>query len=206
MERYLVTHSLLTSWYWTLKDNPYETADADPGKLSKMDEFMLTLDREPIPTNEAMQKGIDFEHLVNRAVVGAPDDSHRWSVAAAEVASHMTGAHLQFRANKEATVRGVPVLLYGRFDALKAGVIFDVKYSGSYEVGKYIDSTQHPMYMEICPEAYEFVYLISNGSAVYKETYRRDETQSIYPIIEQFFNWLETRFLMGRYLEKWLAL
>ena len=189
-----------------MKENPYETAGDEQPKLSKMDEFMQTLNREPIPTNEAMQKGIDFEHLVTREIFGAGDPENRWHDAAVVVAEELKGAHLQYRGKKDVTVLGIPLLLYGRFDALLAGVVYDIKFSSKYEAGKYIDSTQHPMYMEICPEANEFTYLVSNGTHVYKETYRRDETPSIIPLIEQFFNWLESRFLMERYKEKWAAL
>lgn len=43
MGRYLMTHSLLSSWLYTMKGNPYEdmTTERDP-----MAEFMLTLRRE----------------------------------------------------------------------------------------------------------------------------------------------------------------
>ena len=52
MGRYLMTHSLLSSWLYTMKGNPYEdmTTERDP-----MAEFMLTLRREPTPTTEATQ-------------------------------------------------------------------------------------------------------------------------------------------------------
>lgn len=98
------------------------------------------------------------------------------------------------------------LLLYGRLDVLKAGVSYDIKFSGSYEAGKYLDSTQHPMYLEIVPEATKFTYLVSNGSAVWPETYTREETPSIIPTISNFFDWLEMRGLMELYKEKWLAL
>lgn len=58
MGRYLMTHSLLASWLYTMKENPYEdmTTERDP-----MSEFMQTLRRDPTPTTEAMQNGIKFE-------------------------------------------------------------------------------------------------------------------------------------------------
>ena len=200
-----MTQSLLNSWLWTMKENPYETADDAP-KMSKLDEFMLTLNRDPIPTNEAMQNGIDFENLVVKAATGAPDYDHKWGAASLAAAEVVTGALFQFKASKEVDVQGMTLLLYGKFDALKAGVIYDIKFSKSYESGKFIDSIQHPMYMELCPEAESFVYLISNGSNVYKETYRRDETESILPTIKQFLTWLDTRSMIDLYKEKWLAL
>ena len=167
---------------------------------------MLTLRREPTPTNEAMQKGIDFENLVTAITEGRGDSKSKWYEAADEVAGVVKDGILQFRGSKSAEVRGIPLLLYGRFDALKAGVIYDIKFSGSYEAGKYIDGTQHPMYLEIIPEATEFTYLVSNGSNVWPETYTREETPSILPTISNFFGWLEIRGFMDLYKDKWLSL
>lgn len=82
------------------------------------------------------------------------------------------------------------LVLYGKLDALKAGVVYDIKFSSGYEKGKYFSSTQHPTYLELIPEASEFTYLVSNGNSVWYETYRRDETPSIIPIICDFFDWL----------------
>ena len=60
MARYLMTHSLLSSWLYTMRENPYEdmTTERDP-----MEEFLMVLRREPTPTTEAMQKGILFEEI-----------------------------------------------------------------------------------------------------------------------------------------------
>lgn len=73
MGRYLMTHSLLASWLYTMKENPYEdmTTERDP-----MGEFMQTLRREPTLTTEAMQNGIKFEDMVTDIINGraAPDD------------------------------------------------------------------------------------------------------------------------------------
>ena len=207
MSRYLMTHSLLSSWLYAIKDNPYETAD-DEGeeKLSKYDEFLLTLKRVPTPINENIQKGIDLENLVTEIINGRGDPRHRWHESASEIAETIKGGVLQHRAQKQIEVRGVTLLLYGRIDALKAGVVYDVKYSGKYEVGKYFDSTQHPVYLELVPGAREFTYLASNGSNVWPETYTREDTPSVYPIISDFIDWLDTRELMAIYKEKWLAL
>ena len=62
MNRYLMTHSLLSSWLYMM-ESQYESADRNP-----MDEFLTVLRREPAPTSEAMQKGIDFENLVTAIV------------------------------------------------------------------------------------------------------------------------------------------
>lgn len=98
------------------------------------------------------------------------------------------------------------LLLYGRLDCLKAGEIIDIKFTKSYDVGKYFSSTQHPTYFELIPEARQFTYLASNGSAVWPETYRREDTPSIFPVISDFLDWLRAVDLLEVYKEKWKAL
>ena len=201
---YLLTHSLLAAWLWAIKDTQSEQ--------DHMEEFMLTLRRQPTPKTEAMQAGIDFEDLVTaivnkeyRAEGHGTQDQHKWYGAAVKVASEVSGGQLQYKAKKELTISGTDVLLYGRLDALKAGTIYDIKFSKRYERGKYIDSTQHPVYLELIPEASSFTYLISNGIDVWTETYRRDETKSIIPTIETFFEWLDSMGLMEEYRKAWAA-
>ena len=200
MDRCLITHSLLSAWLYALKSNPYEdaTTERDP-----MKEFMTVLRREPTPPTEAMMNGRQFEYLVTAIINGRADPNDQWYAAAEEIARRCAGGTLQLVAKKNAEVSGIPLLLYGRLDVLKAGMITDIKFTKSYDVGKYFDSTQHPMYFEIVPEAKSFTYLASNGSAVWPETYRRDETRSIFPIISDFFDWLRATDLMGLYQEKW---
>lgn len=202
MDRYLMTHSLLSSWLYAIKENPFEDAASERDPLA---EFMLTLRREPTPTNEAMQNGIDFENLVTDIVAGKGDPGHRWYSAASKIAAIVGGGVLQYRARKEVCVGGLTLVLYGRLDVLRAGGIYDIKFSKGYERGKYFDSTQHPTYLELVPEAEHFTYLVSNGTDVWQEKYRREETLSIYPIISDFLDWLTARDLLGLYQEKWLA-
>ncbi len=206
MARYLITHSLLSSWLYAMKENPYEDATSDRDSYA---EFLSVLRREPTLTTEAMQKGIDFEDLVTAIVNNDFDAMQRydekWLDAAHQVADVVSGGVLQYRAKRELQVAGMTFLLYGRLDVLKAGSIYDIKFSGSYEKGKYVDSAQHPTYLAIVPQAMEFTYLVTNGSLVWKETYRRDETPDIAPIIADFVNWLDANDLMDTYKEKWVA-
>ena len=55
---FLMTHSLLSAWLYSLKENPF--ADATTEDTAKED-FLRVLRREPTPTTEAMQKGIDLK-------------------------------------------------------------------------------------------------------------------------------------------------
>ena len=90
-------------------------------------------------------------------------------------------------------------------DALKAGVIYDIKFSKTYEPGKYYDSPQHPMYFELCPEVSKFVYLISNGREVCREEYKRDQTEPIEYKVEKFLRYLNVTGAAQTYIEKWKA-
>lgn len=200
---YLITHSLLSAWLYSMRDNPY--ADATSETSSKED-FLRVLRREPTPTTEAMQNGIDFENLVTDIVHGVEiDPGTKWLDAAKRVAEIVKGAQLQYGASVKMRVHNLDLVLYGRLDALKAGHIQDIKFSRSYERGKYFDSTQHPMYLEIIPEADDFTYVVSDGTEVWTETYRREETQSIVPIINEFLSWLDMTGYMEMYQHYWPA-
>lgn len=202
-DRYLMTHSLLASWLYAMRENPYEdmTSERDP-----MTEFLQVLNREQTPTTEAMQKGIDFEDMVTDIVQGLGNPNDRWYAAASKVAAMVAGGVPQYRARKKIEVGGLTLILYGRLDWLKAGGIIDIKFSSGYERGKYHDSTQHPTYMEIVPEARDFTYVVSNGTEVWTERYERADTPDIRPTISDFLDWLRAMGLMDIYQKKWLAL
>ena len=91
-------------------------------------------------------------------------------------------------------------------DCLKAGEIIDIKFTKSYDTGKFFSSTQHPTYFELIPEARQFTYIASNGRDVWPETYFREDAPSIFPVISDFFDWLRAVDLMQVYQEKWATL
>jgi len=199
---FLITHSLLSAWSFLLKENPYETAEST---ANPMEDFMRVLRREPTDTTEAMQNGIDFENDVTAIVQGRSANNEKWQDAAAKVAQIIQGGRLQHVAKETVTVGGTPYLLYGRLDALKGGTIYDIKFSRSYDRGKFFTSTQHPAYLELVPEANDFVYLVSNGTDVWTEHYTREETRSILPTIQSFADWLDGQGLTPVYRQYWLA-
>lgn len=204
MERYLLTHSLLSSWLYAMKSSPYEDMTTDNDPLS---EFLRVLRREPTDTNEAMRNGIEFEDLVTQIAFGEDADTeHKWYSAACKAAQKVKGGVTQYKAKADIDVSGMNILLYGRIDFLKAGEVIDTKFSKGYERGKYIESTQHPVYLRLIPEAHAFTYLVSNGTEVWTETYRRDETCDIEPIIADFFRWLNENGYMDVYKKYWVTL
>lgn len=206
MERYLITHSLLSSWLYSMKSNSYEDATTDRDAFA---EFLQVLRREPTPTTEAMHNGIDFEDLVTAIVQNDSAGMQRnpeWFSAAKKIADIVGGGSLQHRARKTVVISGMTFVLYGRLDVLKAGIIYDIKFSKSYERGKFYDSTQHPMYLDIVPEATRFIYLISDGKTVFHEEYRRDEAADIEQIVKSFISWLTENKLLDIFRQYWVAL
>lgn len=203
--RYMVTHTLLGAWQHAMAENPYAdaTTEEDP-----MEDFLKVLRREPREATEAMQNGLDFEALCYRLARGIHETTNKddkWYDAGCQIADVIRGGAIQYKAKTTLTVAGTEILLFGVLDVLKAGTIYDIKFSKGYDRGKYFDSTQHPAYFQLIPEAKEFTYLVSNGSAVFTETYRREDTRSIVPTIADFLSWLDSTGLDGIYKEKWRA-
>jgi len=194
MSRYLITQSLLGSWLYIYRafEGYEDTAYED---------FLVALRREERPANEAMQAGIDFENMVNACADGAQAKT----VAVANVADIVRGGQKQVALYRDKDIGGVNFLLYGRLDYLKTGTIYDIKFSKSYEVGKFLDNTQHLFYFEICPEARVFEYLVSDGVDVFREKYNRLEVLSIDRTILDFVEFLRSAGLWELYCEKWKA-
>ena len=204
MARFLMTQTLLSSWAYMF--NCYDGCEDD----AKAD-FLRTLNREKVEPTKAMQDGIAFEREVYRQATGYPRTPHKdWESGIKAVATHVSGAQFQVKAQRELTVCGMDFLCYGILDGLRAGQIFDVKYKeksfGSLDLaGSYLDSAQHPMYFYLVPEAYEFQYLVSDGTDLYIETYHPNECRSIEEIVTDFVKSITDMGLLPVYLEKWAA-
>ena len=107
-------------------------------------------------------------------------------------------------------------VLYGRLDCLKAGTIYDYKYTGSYDVGKFYSNYQTPLYFELCDEANEFEYIICNNYKegktleelnIYHEKYKREDLKiNIANEIDKFINWLKVNELYELFCSKWESL
>ena len=201
--RLLITQSLLSAWQYQYSGFDQYGENGDEYREKASVDFLSTLRREPRTPSEAMQKGIDFEDLVISICSGEGDTEHKWYKAAQEVAREVERGQFQVVATKELTVAGLDLLLYGRLDCLRAGRIKDIKYSSKYEVGKFFNSPQHPMYMEMIPEATQFDYVVSNGTRVWRETYRRDECRPVQGLITDFIQYLEINGLMPLYQKYW---
>ncbi len=189
--KFLLTQSLLSSWQYALKGGEW-------------DDFLSTLRREKKPQSKAMLDGIRFENMVHAVSEGAeigPDQE--WYRPVVEICEIVTQGQYQVKASRPLAVDGVEFVCYGILDFLKAGVIYDTKFSRTYRVGKYLDSPQHPMYFYLCPEVRRFEYIISDGNYVYREVYLPEDTEPIEKTIRQFMAWLDKTNLVGLYCQNW---
>ena len=190
--KYRITQTLLSSWLYCYK--------LDLG----WEDFLATLNRKTKPKTKAMLDGIRFENIINACLDGQElDDSVEWSKPISELLPILSGSQKQVAVFKDVNVNGVPFVLHGVLDFLKAGIIYDTKFSKTYKVGKYLESPQHPMYFSLVPEAYEFQYLICDGKHIYTEKYRPDEIVPIEQTIQQFMNFLDRENLVDTYCKLW---
>jgi len=191
-ERLRITQSLLAEWQYSFK------------KEDGWDTFLAALNREKKPVSKAMLDGQRFENVLNSVLDGETiDPEHEWYKPVRQLAKYLDGAQQQVALFREVEIDGQPMLLYGVLDYLKAGVIYDTKFSKSYHLNKYLKSPQHPMYLELVPEARRFEYLSSDGIWVYRECYPREIVEPIEPTIRQFLAFLKQHDLFQTYQEKW---
>ena len=189
--KFLLTQSLLSSWQYALKGG-------------ELDEFLSTLRREKKPQSKAMLDGIRFENMVHAVSEGAEiGPEQEWYKPVVEVCEIITQGQYQVKASRPLVVDGVEFVCYGILDFLKAGVIYDTKFSRTYRVGKYLDSPQHPMYFYLCPEVRRFEYIISDGNYVYREAYLPEDTDPIEKTVQQFMLWLDKTNLVDLYRQNW---
>ena len=136
--KFLLTQSLLSSWQYALKSGEWG-------------ELLSTLRREKKPQSKAILDGIRFENVVHAVSEGAQiSPEQEWYKPIVEICEIITQGQYQVKASRPLVVDGVEFVCFGILDFLKAGVIYDTKFSKTYRVGKYLDSPQHPMYFYLC--------------------------------------------------------
>lgn len=211
--RYLITQSLLSAWAYM-----YNCSEESSEAARK--DFLAALHREAIEPSFEMRRGISFEDAVNdylRGDVYAPIDhaavfakrGHEEDEVASvkTVASIVDGGTYQLTAYKNKRIAGIDFLLMAKCDWVKAGVIYDCKRVTNYEPGKYFESAQHPMYLEVVDTAKKFVYVVCDGESVYTlDSYTiGDIPQRIEEIITQFVNDLKSMNLLDDYFKYWAS-
>lgn len=206
-KRLLMTHSLLNSWDYMFKAHEEYQESAYNG-------FMRSLNRIRSEPTAAMKKGLEFEQLVTD-LIQTPDKftedfEHAYLPGALKIAEYLSIPYsvTQMKISRRIEINGIAYLLYGVPDWIGGGVIYDIKFKenlSNYDIGSYLDNTQHRMYFELVPEAEIFKYLISNGHKIYCEEYRREDCRPIQETIIEFEGWLKMYNLWEVYEQKWAA-
>lgn len=200
-DSFLITPSLLNSWayIWACRKAVREAESdlvsiedkRDEASDRAFGEFVKALNREPVPDNEYLRRGREYEEATYRGETRA--------------SPFVLGGRFQVAGKKKVAVDGMPFLMYGRLDCLKGGIISDIKRVSVYKPPKYLDSWQHGFYLELFPEAYKFEYLVDDGNALHIETYYRDQCRKTESGIREFIRFLKQYDLLGTYMEKWGA-
>lgn len=179
---FLITPSLINSINYYIQNN------LETNLLSKI---ISILKREAQPITEQISAGISYEDSTYKGCTNA--------------SKYVEGGAYQIAKKKFIEVDGVSYLIYGRIDFLKAGTIYDVKYTSSYTRPKYYHNTQTSIYLYLFDSAIRFTYLIADGyeNTIYQETYYRDEVPSVYSIVKDFISLLKKLNLYNLYLENW---
>lgn len=221
-----ITKTLIESW-------AYMFGCAEGNEDEAYAEFMRTLNREPAEDNEAIRNGKAFEELCYRMAQGQnvvketptgevlpttdtidgeavfEREYPKWYDGAKKISDIITGAQIQVPVSCDLQVAGQTFWLYGICDAVKAGIIYDIKFrtkslSADDVYGKYLDCSQHPLYLKALPEAVRFEYLVSDGADLYVEAYTRETSKPVEEHITNFWAWLHTKpELLKTYEERW---
>ena len=193
-DRIRLTKTLLDAWIYSYK------------KDDGWEDFLRTLNREKSPPTKAMLDGSRFESCVNSVLDGEViDPDHEWYKPVTQMARYLRGSQQQVTLFRELTVDGRDYLIHGVLDYLRAGIIFDCKYSKTYHLNKYLDAytSQTQVYLYLVPEARQMEYLISDGNYVYRERYPREIVPPLEPVIRNFVTFCENHGLYQVLLEKW---
>jgi hypothetical protein len=211
--RLLITASLLSSWEYYLNSQ-------DEAEDQALTDFLSSLRREPIKDNAAMQGGRAFETRVR--MVAEPwykpteneeadlrdtrDDGtdERYTACVAEVADMVRGGCWQVKASKPVEIAGQEFMLYGRLDVLRGPWIHDIKFSHTFEAGKYRDAPQTKMYLALIDGPEGIRYDVSDGNNVYVDEYRRRDVEPIENTVADFWSWINAQDeYLSIYLDKW---
>lgn len=149
----------------------YMSIEDDERSAVVRGELLARLRREEREPSAAMQKGLDFEAHVVRALKNEylTSGDLKYDACVQEVADFVEGGLHQVHIQAE--VNGV--LVHGYIDFLCGNLIVDVKTTKKYTMGKYYSGNQHLVYMYALRPAKitSFSYLVTDFRNVYREDY-----------------------------------
>jgi len=188
MIKYLITPTLINSYQYYINDEFKSPAD------SRAD-FLKTLSKEKFEPTKAMQKGIDFENDIKKLcdnILLDKKENIDYEVICNDIATIVKDGLWQETCKKELKIGNQEFLLYGKMDVIKRDTIYDIKYTSNYELGKFLGSAQHLIYL-YCTGLPKFKYLVSNGKDFWIEDYFNNVNieNEIKSKINDFLSYLE---------------
>jgi len=163
----LVTQNLIgaCNWFLTAPESIIKPDKGGDGKITWKEKARTDLNniinRVKTPFAEPAKRGYIFEQIVyNQANKNTLSGSKHFQ----RVCQEVKGFEFYKKGSKNLIIDGLNVYFYAKFDALKetdTGVyIKDIKTTGSYKTGKYLDGVQHEIYCYV-KDAIKFDYVIA---------------------------------------------
>jgi hypothetical protein len=202
MTKLLITPTLLNSFAFYTQEIEYKSEE------EQRQEFLQTLKRVKSEPTEAMQRGIDFENDVFNICndgFASIDKGEEYNNVVNKIAYLVKQGLWQQVVKKDIVVGNQEFLLYGKCDVVKANTIYDIKFTSNYDIGKYLNSSQHLIYL-YCSGLSKFQYLISDGKSYWIEDYYNDSNieNNIKSKINEFIGYLENdKQAKTIYFENW---
>ena len=200
-QEYYITPSLLNSWgyIWECEKFVRESQNDNISfedkvavvKEKAFNDFLNVLKKVKTEPNEYMLRGIEFE-----------EECYKGNQE--QISPIIENGVFQIVGTKKINVNGFKILMYGKLDVLKGGVIYDIKRVSQYTIQKYFNSYQHGFYLDLFSNAKRFKYLAyDDKDKLHQENYFRDEYTPTIDVISNFLKWLEEHELLDVYKEYW---
>lgn len=214
MTKYKLTPSLLNSFLYMQSIKDKEKREAEELRM------VGTLQRDRMPSNPAMDKGNEFESLIEQVTKGVDIDALKvehlselprdnLNTIITSIAAIVQGGEWQKKVTKDLPLNdeGDVCVVTGKIDVEKPSIIYDIKYSGRKRLNKFSGSTQHRIYM-YCTGIERFSYLISDGKDWWREDYYKSSSDYLFlmQIIREFKDWLGTNEAAAEAFQRnWIA-
>lgn len=179
----LITPSLLNGFQFY---SHYFGVEEEDDTINR-EQFLRMLRRQPIENpSEAILRGRQLEADVQEYCESGGYDSAPKTIK--EIGSHYMGGMWQVPLQR---VMG-EYLLYGRADFMRMDTIRDIKFTRTYEVGKFLKSAQHRIYL-YATGLPRFIYDVTDGFSVWQEQYNHhdDLGSEINHMIRVFIGYLD---------------
>jgi hypothetical protein len=194
MTKYLITPTLINSFQYYIEDEFKSPADSRADFLKTLskekfepteamqkgidfeDDVRLYCETNRFNPSEAIRdkrfpwKGGYLDATNSKEYTDLHNKCNDYLDVIIPIANIVKDGFWQQTCKKELKIGNQEFLLYGKMDVIKRDTIYDIKYTSNYELGKFLGSAQHLIYL-YCTGLPKFKYLISNGKDFWIEDY-----------------------------------